>query len=152
MERKRHPFAAVGAAVFSILMIAGAAVAYPHQFEMATLKIQSSLLRDRTGSDATGAGTQDQQGSHQPHAPQDCSAIVDGAGDLSAAPHGLQTAIVQVEANCEKNLQANGLLIALQHLVVNAQRRIDGHAGANGRAGDHGPATSHGNAYGRASG
>ncbi len=151
MERKRHPFAAVGAAAFSILLIAGAAVAYPHQFEMATLKIQTSLLHDRAGSD-TGGGTQDQQGSHQPHVAQDCSALVDGAGDLTAAPRGLQTAIVQVETNCEKNLEANGLLIALEHLVANAQRRIDGQATGKGHAGEHGSAGSHGNAYGRESG
>src|SRR5438477_404265 len=60
---------------------------------------------------------------------------------------GLAHAINTVEANCEKNLQAPGLVNALGHLVLNWQRHqaheaakaanVHGNAGVHGNGGVH---------------
>ena len=59
-----------------------------------------------------------------------------------------------VEANCEKNLQAPGLVNALGHLVLNWQRHqaheaakaanVHGNAGVHGNGGVHGNSANHG--------
>jgi hypothetical protein len=102
--------------------------------------------------------TQDQgSGAPAAHTGDDCTgAVADIQADLTAraATTGLAHAIDVVGANCQKNLQAPGLLVALQHLVTNYQRHQDheaakaaaragathGQSGAShGHAGEHGP-------------
>jgi hypothetical protein len=95
----------------------------------------------------------DDQGGAQAaaHSVADCSAELD---DIQATlppadeATGLAHAIQVVEANCEKNLQAPGLVIALGHLATNFERRAareaDRAAGVHGNSADHGPSATHG--------
>ena len=88
----------------------------------------------------------------------DCQgALTDVQGQLPAAQDatGLAHAIQTVEANCEKNLQAPGLVNALGHLATNwlrhqahdAEKAAEGqgNAGVHGNSGVHGNAGVHGN-------
>jgi hypothetical protein len=90
------------------------------------------------------------QASAQAHTAADCTA---GLQDIQATlppqdqATGLAHAIHVVEGNCEKNLQAPGLVIALGHLVTNYQRHLaheaDKAAGAHGNAAGHGDSAAH---------
>jgi hypothetical protein len=92
----------------------------------------------------------DDQASAQTHTAADCAA---GLQDIQATlppqnqATGLAHAIHVVEGNCEKNLQAPGLAIALGHLVTNYQRHLaheaDKAAGAHGNAAGHGDSAAH---------
>jgi hypothetical protein len=91
------------------------------------------------------------------HTAADCQAQLAAVqGQLPAVQDatGLAHAINTVEANCEKNLQAPGLVNALGHLVTNWQRHqaheaakaagVHGNSGVHGNAGVHGNSASHG--------
>ena len=92
------------------------------------------------------------------HTAADCQgalAVVQGQLPAVQDATGLAHAINTVEANCEKNLQAPGLVNALGHLVANWQRHqlheaakaakvhattdVHGNAGVHGNSGLHGP-------------
>ena len=88
------------------------------------------------------------------HTAADCQAQLAAVqGQLPAVQDatGLAHAINTVEANCEKNLQAPGLVNALGHLVLNWQRhqaheaakaaKVHGNAGVHGNSGNHGPSS-----------
>jgi hypothetical protein len=86
------------------------------------------------------------------HTAGDCQNVLANVqGQLPAVQDatGLAHAINTVEANCEKNLQAPGLVNALTHLVKNWERHqlheAAKAAGVHGNAGLHGNAGSHGN-------
>jgi hypothetical protein len=106
---------------------------------------------DPTEQDGSGDAP-DAAGSQAPHTAADCQAVLTDVQDQLPAVQdatGLAHAIVVVEANCEKNLQAPGLVNALGHLVTNwqrheahdAERAADGHGPPEG----HGPSGVHGN-------
>jgi hypothetical protein len=80
-----------------------------------------------------------------PHTPEDCQgALKDVQLDLPTADEatGLAHAIWVVEANCEKNPQAPGLVNALNHLVANWQKHQDHEA--EKASGEHGKSAEHG--------
>jgi hypothetical protein len=82
----------------------------------------------------------------QAHTAADCTAGLNLPPADQAT--GLAHAIQVVEANCEKNLQAPGLVIALGHLATNYQRQLAHEAakasGVHGNSADHGPSATHG--------
>jgi hypothetical protein len=90
-------------------------------------------------------GSEDPGGGAAPHTPEDCQGtLTDVQQDLPTADEatGLAHAIWVVEANCEKNPQAPGLVNALNHLVANWQKH-QAHAaekatGEHGKGGEHG--------------
>jgi hypothetical protein len=105
-------------------------------------------------------GADDQAGAKVPaHSAADCSArLSDIQTTVPPADQatGLAHAIRVVEGNCEKNLQAPGLVIALSHLVTNFQRHLaheaDKAAGVHGNSADHGHSADHGDAATHGSG
>jgi hypothetical protein len=139
--------------MFLCLLIAGflggVAVAHPSGKAPKTAPSEEPSV---VASEPPEAPGQD-QGSQQPaaggettHTPADCQAtLVDVEGALPAAQDatGLAHAIWVVEANCEKDPQAPGLVNALEHLVTNWQRHQD-HEAAKA-SGEHGPPAVHGN-------
>lgn len=85
--------------------------------------------------DGTDGGSGDGSGSGGgviTHTAEDCQAAMAVGQDALDSGTGLRHAIVVVEANCEKNPQAQGLLNALQHLVEN---QGEGNGGGNGGGG-----------------
>ena len=88
---------------------------------------------DHTGAEASA------------HSAAECSAGSNGT-QIALPPagqaKGLAHAIRVVEGDCEKNLQAPGLVVALGHLVTNYQRHLahdaDKAAGVHGNSADHG--------------
>lgn len=88
-----------------------------------------------------------QAAADQDHTVADCQGLVEGL-DLSqgAEATGLDMAIARVEADCEENLTAPGLLVALEHLIDNRQRHADHEASMadHGRSADHGQSADHG--------
>jgi hypothetical protein len=114
-------------------------------------------------SDEQEQESDDQGEPAAPHTETDCTdAVTDVHADLPAQDEatGLANAIYVVGANCEKNLQATGLVVALQHLVANHQRHQEhdaakaakaaaregethGNSGSShGHSGEHGPPSS----------
>jgi hypothetical protein len=114
-------------------------------------------------SDDQDRGSGDKAGAVAPHTATDCTdAVTDVQADLPDADEatGLANAIQVVGANCERNLQAPGLVVAMQHLVLNFQRhqeldaakaaRAEARAGAthgnsgssHGQSGEHGPTST----------
>jgi hypothetical protein len=102
--------------------------------------------------EAPERGGEDQGDAQAPaHTAADCSA---GLSDVQTSlppvdrATGLAHAIQVVEGNCEKNLQAPGLVVALSHLVTNYQRHLaheeDKAAGVHGNSAAHGHAAAHG--------
>ena len=80
------------------------------------------------------------------HSAAECSAGSNGIqSTLPPADQstGLAHAIRVVEGDCEKNLRAPGLVVALDHLVTNYQRHLahqaDKAAGVHGNSADHDP-------------
>jgi hypothetical protein len=102
-------------------------------------------------SEAPEAPEQDQGsedpggGGAAPHTPEDCQGTLkDVQQDLPTADEatGIAHAIWVVEANCEKNPQAPGLVNALNHLVANWQKHQDHEA--EKAIGEHGKSAEHG--------
>jgi hypothetical protein len=102
--------------------------------------------------DATGAAP-----AAAAHTAVDCQDVLAGVQGQLPAVHvatGLAHAINTVEANCEKNLQAPGLVNALTHLVRNWERHqaheaakaagVHGNSGVHGKSGVHGNSGVHG--------
>jgi hypothetical protein len=98
------------------------------------------------GSESQGSQVHSSAGGGTTHTAADCQASLTGVQSALPAAQdatGLAHAIWVVEANCEKNPQAPGLVNALDHLVANWQRHQD-HA-AEKASGEHGPPADHGN-------
>jgi hypothetical protein len=163
--------------MFLCLLIAGflggVAVAHPNGSSHAPTSESSS----GDTSEAPEAPEQDQNsgdsngGPHQQtHTAQDCQGVLTDVQDQLPAVQdatGLAHAIWTVEANCEKNPQAPGLVNALGHLVTNWQCQqareagtkcdahgppeghgppeVHGNSGAHGNSGQHGNSGEHGN-------
>jgi hypothetical protein len=128
--------------------LGGVAVAHPSQ----TPRTTSTEGSSGDASEAPEA-PEHQQGSEgpsggqrQPHTAQDCQATLADVQDQLPAVQdatGLAHAVWVVETNCEKNLQAPGLVNALTHLVTNWQRH-QAHEAEKANA-EHGPPAVHGN-------
>jgi len=157
----------VGGMLLCVLIagfLGGVAVAHPGGN---TKDASSPTSPSPDPSEAPGAPAQDQQsnapdaggssGAPTVHTAADCQAQLAAVqGQLPAVQDatGLAHAINTVEANCEKNLQAPGLMNALGHLVTNWQRHqaheaakaagVHGNSGAHGNAAVHGNSASHG--------
>jgi hypothetical protein len=167
MRGKKRPFSAL-IACFAILgMIAGGAVAFPARFHAIVSKAQLVLRRGGTADARDPAAHRDDAstGGNGPAGspPDRCEASISGI--LQDPPgtqdvRGLQHAIAVVEADCQKNPNARGLLTALTHMLANA-RNADhpSHAGGNGKGGGNGNGNGvghdppggghgHGHAYG----
>src|SRR5207247_9450708 len=147
--------------VRSAWLLGGVGVAVPGANTVAASSDSSPTPHASAAPEASG---QDQQ-SNAPHAggsssaapvhtAADCQAQLAAVqGQLPAVQDatGLAHAINTVEANCEKNLQAPGLVNALGHLVLNWQRpqaheaaqaaKVHGNAGVHGNSGNHGPSS-----------
>ncbi len=81
----------------------------------------------------------------------DCTAALADVQDVlppADQAKGLAHALQVVEANCEKNLQAPGLLVALDHLVANYQRQLAHQADEAAKVHPHGNSGEHGQASG----
>ena len=113
-----------------------------------------SSSNERSGSpkEPEQEGGDDQAGAKaSAHSAADCSAGSNGA-QIALPPagqaKGLAHAIRVVEGNCEKNLQAPGLVVALGHLVTNYQRHLahaaDKAAGVHGNSAGHSQSVAHG--------
>src|SRR5947208_8339678 len=146
-------------------LLGGVAVAHPGGN---TNDASSQTSPSSAPSQAPEAPGQDQQ-SNAPdaggtssaapvHTAADCQGkLASVQGQLPAVQDatGLAHAINTVEANCEKNLQAPGLVNALTHLVKNWERHqaheadkaagVHGNSGSHGNSGVHGNSGSHGN-------
>jgi hypothetical protein len=142
--------------MFLCLLIAGflggVAVAHPGGKSHKETPTTSPSNDPSEAPESPEAPEQDQSssapdGGQTPHTSADCQAILtDVQGQLPAVQDatGLAHAIWVVEANCEKNPQAPGLVNALGHLVTNWQRHQEHEA--EKAAGEHGPPAIHGNA------
>jgi hypothetical protein len=169
--------------MFLCLLIAGflGGVAVAHPSETPHKAASESSADD--ASEAPEAPEQDQGsggangGQQHTHTAQDCQAtLTDVQAQLPAVQGatGLAHAIWTVEANCEKNPQAPGLVNALGHLVTNwqchqaheagttcdahgppeghGQPEVHGNSGVHGHSGEHGNGGEHGNPSHGASG
>jgi len=130
--------------------LGGVAVAHPGDKSHTPTTSESS----DDPSEAPEAPEQDQnQGTEDPtggaaktHTAADCQGTLTDVQDALPAVQdatGLAHAIWVVEANCEKNPQAPGLVNALNHLVTNWQRHQDHEA--EKASDEHGPPAEHGN-------
>ncbi len=114
----------------------------------------NSSANERSGSPEAPdeGGVDDQAGAKaSAHSAADCSAGSNGIqSTLPPADQatGLAHAIRVVEGDCERNLQAPGLVVALGHLVTNYKRHLaheaDKAAGVHGNSADHGHSADHG--------
>jgi hypothetical protein len=158
----RGPVGGVVATLVIALVLGGVAMANPggtpndhatHTSSASEAPTESSDAQEQESVDQGGAAA-------AAHTETDCTdAVTDVQSDLPSQDEatGLANAIYVVGANCQKNLQAPGLVVALHHLVVNFQRhqeqeaakaakaagRADGTHGSSGashgHAGEHGP-------------
>src|SRR2546425_7125180 len=166
MNGGKHPFATLLMCASIVGIIAGAAAAFPSGFysvvhgaahavglDHSAGSVDAQNPHAHSGKAGTGAGQT------TGHTTADCQAIVTAV--LASPPtqgdvHGIEHAIAVVEANCEKNPQAQGLLNALQHLEANATKHAGptSHAGGNGKGHGGGNGDSHagGNGKGHAGG
>jgi len=162
-----HLFKGPVGGVFLCLLIAGflggVAVAHPNHPPKNAATDESSDGPTGEGSPGGSASTKapkhgegsgDVSGG-QPsnvHTPEDCQGIIPGVRDQLPAVQdatGLAHAIWVVEANCEQNPQAPGLVNALTHLVANWQRHqahdAEKASSDQGNRGGHGNSHEHGN-------
>jgi len=152
LRGNKRPFGAL-IACFAILgMIAGGAVAFPARFHAIVSKAQEVLHRGGT-ADARDAAAHrnDASSGAKGSTPDGCQTSISGI--LQDPPgtqdvRSLQHAIAVVEADCQKNPNARGLLNALMHMLANAQKHPDhpSHAGGNGKG--RGNANGNGNGNG----
>lgn len=162
-ESARHPFASLVSVLGIVFLIAGAALARPAGFYSAVHTagsvVQSAgqaVFGHGQDSPSNGGG-----GRHQVtgqvtggHTPADCQAVEATLSSTDGVPAGLLRSIQVVEANCEKNPQAAGLLTALGNLVVNAMKHTTTAAFAHGHGQDHalGPGQGQGQGQGHGQG
>jgi hypothetical protein len=164
----RRPVGGVVATLVIALALGGVAMAgpggTPNEHATHTSSAPSEEPAEVSDDQEQDSGDQS-EGAAAPHTETDCTdAVTDVQADLPDQDEasGLANAIYVVGANCEKNLQAPGLLVALQHLVTNFQRhqehdaamaakaaaRADGihgnSAGTHGNSGSHGHSGEHG--------
>jgi hypothetical protein len=145
----RGPIGGVVATLVLALVLGGVAMANPGGTPNDhAVQTSSPSPDDPTGSaDGQEQQTGDQGSAPAAHTATDCTdATADVQADLPTEDEatGLAHAIYVVGANCEKNLQAPGLVVALQHLVVNFQRHQDHLAAMAEKAASRG-AQTHGN-------
>jgi hypothetical protein len=152
--------------MFLCLLIAGflggVAVAHPGDkgSKQTTSESSDASEAPEAPEQDQGSGDASGEGAAAPHTPEDCQgALTDVQQDLPTADDatGLAHAIWVVEANCEKNPQAPGLVNALNHLVANWQKHqaheaekanaVHGKSGEeHGNSGEHGKSgEEHGN-------
>jgi hypothetical protein len=143
--------------MFLCLLIAGflggVAVAHPGApHDKATVEQSSDDPSEAPEAPEQDQGSADPTGGQQAsHTGDDCKGTLTDVKDLPEIQDatGLAHAIWVVEANCEKNLQAPGLVNALTHLVTNWQCHQAHEAGttcdAHGPPEGHGPPDVHGN-------
>jgi hypothetical protein len=111
-------------------------MANPAAFDRAMIRATTILFgpqEDGRASHRSGDGGRQSPSTHEA---DQCSAIVDAfqqASPPSGDVNGIAHAIEVVEANCEKNPQASGLLNALQRLIANAQKHAERESHAGGR-------------------
>jgi hypothetical protein len=130
-------------------LLGGVAFATPGEHTNSPTTTSPSDKRSESPEAPEQAGG-DQQGA-QAHSATDCTA---GLKDIQAIlppadqATGLAHAIQVVEGNCENNLQAPGLVVALSHLMTNYERHLvqeaDQAAGLHGNSADHGQSATHG--------
>jgi hypothetical protein len=156
---RRNRFSALIASVLAVALFAGAAAANPAAFDRAMTRATSILFGPQEDGQRGRGGGEGGRRASPTHDADECSAIVEAfllASPPSGDVHGLAHAIEVVEANCEKNPQANGLLNALQRLIVNAEKHAEheSNAGGRGQGNGHGngPSNEHGNGQGNGHG
>ena len=143
--RGKHPFAALVLSVLMAAAVAGAAVAYPQQVRSAVIAAHEAVFGDDHAVKAHDAESGDPAAPEE-HTVDECQAALDGViADLpeEGDSTGLAHAIEVVEANCEKNPKARGLLNALEHLVAN-QAKHEAHDAEHGNSGEHGNGNANG--------
>jgi hypothetical protein len=162
----RRPVGGIVATLVIALALGGVAMADPGGTPNDHAAQTSPVPTDDPAetSDDQEQDSEDQSEAAVPHTETDCTdAVTDVQTDLPAEDEatGLANAIYVVGANCQKNLQAPGLLVALQHLVTNYQRHQEheaamaakaaarseathGNSGSHGSSGSHGQSGEHG--------
>jgi hypothetical protein len=130
-------------------LLGGVAIAAPGPHANGPTKPPHSDKRSES-PEAPEQGGEDRGGARA-HTAADCTAgLEDIQANLPPADQatGLAHAMQVVEGNCEKNLQAPGLVNALGHLVTNYERHLaheaDKAAGVHGNSADHGQSAAHG--------
>jgi hypothetical protein len=140
----RGPVGGVVATLVIALVLGGVAMANPGGTPNPHATHTSSASE---GPAEQEQGTDDQGEAPTAHTEADCTdAVTDVQADLPSEDEatGLANAIYVVGANCQKNLQAPGLVVALGHLVTNFQRHQDHEAAMAAKAAERAGAT-HGN-------
>jgi hypothetical protein len=152
---RRNRFSALIAGVLAVALFAGAATANPAAFDRAMIRAASILFGPQENGERGRGGGEGGRRASPTHDADECSAIVEAfqqASPPSGDVHGLAHAIEVVEANCEKNPQANGLLTALQRLIVNAEKHAEHESNAGGRGHGNGPGNGNGQGNGNGPG
>jgi hypothetical protein len=152
---RRNRFSALIAAVLSVALFAGAAVANPAAFDRAMIRATSILFGPQEDGQRGRGGGEGARRASPTHDADECSAIVEAfqqASPPSGDVRGLAHAIEVVEANCEKDPQANGLLNALQLLIANAEKHAEHESNAGGRGHGNGHGNGQGNGHGNGQG
>jgi hypothetical protein len=135
------------AGTLAVGLFAGVAIANPAAFDRSIDKAVSIFRSVDPGRPNDAPGGRDNRGPDT-HTPEDCASLVAGFHLDPDDTKGLEHAIEVVEANCEKNAKAKGLLNALQHLLANAEKHAlhESNAGGNGKGhGLHGHENAHAN-------
>lgn len=144
--QQRNSVSVLIATALSVALFAGAALANPAAFDRTIDRAAGALFghgqveRDRIDDAGHGHGRR----SSLTHTPEKCLALVDAleqAAPPSDDPRGIAHAIEVVQANCERNPKAVGLLRALSRLHANAEKHAHHEGNARGRRdGDRGSA------------
>jgi hypothetical protein len=147
----RGPVGGVVATLVIALVLGGVAMANPG----GTTNPHATHTSSASDDPAEQQETDDQGKAPAAHAEADCTdAVTDVQADLPSEDQatGLANAIYVVGANCQKNLQAPGLVVALGHLVTNFQRHQDHEAAIAAKAAERAGAThgSSGSSHGHA--
>jgi hypothetical protein len=126
------------ATALSVALFAGAALANPAAFDRTIDRATGALFGHERVERARSRGGDQGRRSPQTHAPEECLVLVDAferAAPPSDDPRGIAHAIDVVQANCEQNPKAVGLLRALSRLRANAEKHADHESNAGGRGG-----------------
>ena len=148
---RRNRFSALIAGVLAVALFGGAAAANPAAFDRAMIRAASMLFGPQEDGQRGRGGGEGGRRSSPIHEPDECSAIVEAfqqASPPSGDVKGLAHAIEVVEANCEKNPRANGLVNALQRLIANAEKHSDHESNAGGRGQGNGHGHDNGGGLG----
>lgn len=141
--QQRNSVSVLIATALSIALFAGAALANPAAFDRTIDRATGALFghgqveSDRIDDVGHGHGRR----SSLTHTPEKCLALVDAleqAAPPSDDPPSIAHAIEVVQANCEQNRKAVGLLRALSRLHANAEKHAHHEGNAGGRRGEGG--------------